>query len=1296
MVSRQLSVLKLHGSAYGLRLGERLKYPLEADARIHALRYIPQDALILVMGFSGSERRIMQMLQVIAKDTSLGTTKPRLIWIQGPGKKSDFFNDLIESSTLGSVEVCTVRHIDTFLQELYFYIANSYQSSAISYSAFPSKPQLQAPSTYSGLIPELIIDAENIKDKKEKYRRPVHLCIVDEDENSSLSSSWATLAGMTFVSPLIDYTIIWIDLENHHTVEGVVAEFFDQIRVIDAKAPSCAITNLNAENSSGENAKTSEAIEKIVKRISEVFQRGRYVLVLDSVEAYARPQMVHHGIPSSYDEKETLQKEFTTRIENLSNFINKLLYLDNIVNKSKFDCPEELYYDSYVVVTIGYPRHRHNNPKETTSDVFEFVCDNLIKPLIKINKEKDYYKHIYVHSPDNKNIYKGLKNLPEFDSLKEHWCKWNKKDNTNSVQRAKDVLLLLDELRSHSEGGEQKIIGDENAINAFICLLSMFRKPCSRPVLRSIIERWGLRSIDKHPLDEETSLRTHRAVNNLLTSISLKDGSKSGVVSQNHEGGVVWLFKEIHETTYDALTEHLHIRAWRDAEKKGANITRTSKVSAIVDGILTITWHISIARTYYADVFLPTHDVRAFYEYLYHRVSATRIITLLIDIVENEKENKAFWKKLQDCCNDIFQNLESNSEINFKDTESDDSLTRYAKFLGVFEPIKWTPSNSLNEASQFLHYLKYLRIHAIETLLMALTRNRLFLRAVATPDTILSWSKQFLYRELEYMWIEIDENSNKYNDLDESDKDVNNITKELRSLFEELEYKALLSKMDYERILKILEEKDKRLLGDEDELKKISQDMSNNLNNTNNMLQLTECYIQRGKDDKKVELLIKLILDYSNTQIEQAENTAMRRKAKKLKRDVLELNCIFQFKKWPFWQVLLEREKSKHRNTATASKTAKGESEQRNTENPLKIAEEESFQYEDMVRETSETNHEDAKYRSSALTFRARALYLQGHFPEAHHFLDLATAGLLPDRLDHQTIISVVHIVRAELLAISAHEHYFSLSKHDQVDKIDSSDRVNDLKSILFPLASSSMKKIERAEQELRRAEALLRSMAHQNIWLIHMEFGWAQIKIERMLFEIEKLFWSWSSLDVSSYLRKSGELEQKIINGMQHLRNVLDAIPYQSSIQPEYSSMIQIERMVYKLWRQYFVIGAYYSSLLSSQYRGTIRFDENTTVSDISKQVIPCLTGFAVAGENAEKYSKRWKLWCTAMRFDIFGSKKNMHTFTFVHVLTKKETNANVSLRSVIIEAMLEECKEIKIDAMWKLRRETRSCESN
>ncbi len=1333
LVNRQLSLLKLHGSSYGLRLGERLKYPLETDACINALNYIPQNALILVMGFSGSERRIMQMLQAIAKDESLGSTNPRLIWIQGPGKASNFLNELMAIPG-DSVETCKVKHIDSFLQELYFYIANSYQSSSSSYLTFPNTPRPQT-------LP-FEIEPKNSEYKKEDKRRPVHLCISEKNESNKLSSSWATLAGMAFIQSLgYDYTVIWIDLENHHTVEGIIAEFFERVRIVDSKAPSCAISNPSRAPSRTVNNRgiiENEAIEKTVKRISEVFQRGRYVLVLDSVEAFARPQMVHHAIPSSYYE---LCDEFKIRITNLGGFLKKLLRVDEQGEDTK-----EHYYDSYVVVTIGEPHHRHGeNSKEhlvnkqphdgSTTDenpsMYKLVCENLIEPFKK-NKVIDC-KHIHVHSyiPDCYGNIKSPLSTNPTETLELHWGRKISHEVTrkisydNSVSRARDALLLLEELRKTpskcKSSGEnnaetKKEITNPKAINAFICLLSMFRRPRPSPLLRSIIERWGLRTINDADVDDEdeVSVSTHLAIKNLLLSISTGKSSV-GILSQNHEGGIVWLFREVHEATYEALTEFLHIQAWRDRgfdEEPEVVEPNSSKIGAVIDGILTITWHISIARTYYADVFLPTRDIRSFYEYLYHRVSATRIMTLLIDIIEKNIEDYVFWGELESCCQNIFfEDSVQTTKLGIKDLGD---LTRYVQIIGIFEPIKWVPKKKL-EQKEFLGQLKRLRVHALETLYMALERNKLFIRAVATPDTVLAWSKQFIGRELSYMW-----DGKGLDKLDQYDKEVRELNEKLEKLFEELEFKALLSKMQYKDIIINSLEKSKEegkecistadleafLLTATEKLKegtrsdKQATEIDNPddddsfseevMNKLGTLLKITKCHVLSGDDN--IQTRIRTIHEYTEQLIVKASNTDKssdnRRWAKTQKREVLELSCIHHlYSKWPFWKILLEREESKARIK----------------DDNLKEAEKASFQYEDMVRETAKTNDEDIKHRSSALTFRARALYLRGYFPQAHHFLDLASARLNSALLGHQTAISVVHIVRAEMLAISAHEHYFSGSKHDQVIiKIPKDDYVNDIKKKLLPIASSSMKKIERAEQELHCAEVLLRNMAHQNIWLIHMEFGWAQIKIERMLFEIEKLFWSWSKLDVSEYLRKSGELEQKILDGMRHLRNVLDAIPYQSWKTTEdekkqwaEESLIEIERMVYQLWRQYFVIGAYYSSLLSSQYRQTIRFDEKTTVSDISRQIIPCLTGFAVAGKNAEKYRKRWKLWCTAMRFEIFGSKSNISSFTFVDVQTWQDSifgvSDDISLRSAIIKAMRYECEKTKIDAMWNLRRSTK-----
>ena len=159
LIDRQLSLLKLHGSTYGLRFGEQIKYSSETHSDNTALAHtpkdtlIPKEALILVMGFNGSERSIMQMLHDFVQAKESEEVKPRLIWIQGPGEPSPLVDKLIEVSNAKAqekaekelslnelpVQRLNVKHIDTFIQELFFYITfNSYQASSKGYSSIPN------------------------------------------------------------------------------------------------------------------------------------------------------------------------------------------------------------------------------------------------------------------------------------------------------------------------------------------------------------------------------------------------------------------------------------------------------------------------------------------------------------------------------------------------------------------------------------------------------------------------------------------------------------------------------------------------------------------------------------------------------------------------------------------------------------------------------------------------------------------------------------------------------------------------------------------------------------------------------------------------------------------------------------------------------------------------------------------------------------------------------------------------------------------------------------------------------
>ncbi|MET0794889.1 MAG: hypothetical protein ABW061_25445, partial [Polyangiaceae bacterium] len=66
LVQRNLAVLKLHGGAFGLRTGFELHEPLDQQTLTMFTRYVPPDALLLVVGQGGTERRVMTLVHALA------------------------------------------------------------------------------------------------------------------------------------------------------------------------------------------------------------------------------------------------------------------------------------------------------------------------------------------------------------------------------------------------------------------------------------------------------------------------------------------------------------------------------------------------------------------------------------------------------------------------------------------------------------------------------------------------------------------------------------------------------------------------------------------------------------------------------------------------------------------------------------------------------------------------------------------------------------------------------------------------------------------------------------------------------------------------------------------------------------------------------------------------------------------------------------------------------------------------------------------------------------------------------
>lgn len=1324
LVERQLSVLKLHGSAYGLRFGERLRQKLEIEAREYLKQYLPKNALILVIGFSGSERRMMQLLQSFVETADQDIDKPRLIWIQGPGDPGPLYEEFtakdknIEKKDK-KIRSCQVKHADTFLQELYFKIASSHQAS--------TQPYLSQPKQYLTEL-DISLDTEKKPNTQSEINKPVHFFSVDSVDSVDIdltkpSGSLASLAATAFVQSLRTYRVIWIDLENHNSLESLIAEFFDCIKQVDPKSPNFKFSLLNQ---GAELDNPNKVIQKTVERICDVFHRGKYVLVLDSLESFGRPPMVHHGVPNLSNK---LSNEFEIQVKKLIIFVIELF---------KRACD---FKDSYLVLTIDNPRQRHlyNNDKNNA-----FIC---LKEMLTQVKENAYQQNIdkkTVRLISLNNGYCLLKANPvpensgsKFNFLPDdpivkispHWkVLINEYTEQQKIERATnraiDIYFLVERLRTSKRSNIPK----QGVISAFVCLLAFFRRPRSIPLRQATIERWALRNILDDQLSEKHTEEARWVIEHLLDLLTIEKSTvverneenklvfkhnkkppeigvsllqtmvgkdAVGVVAQRHEGGTIWLYREVHEGTYGAITEFLHIKEWNDTE--ASNQKSITKICALLDGMVSISWHLHIARAHYVDVFLPTQDIKAFYEYLYHRVSALRTITLLMAILNGIKDESAFEADLNKARSYINIGV-GKSNIGKKESFGD-PLVWYAEVIGIFseDPSHMPKHESIGIG--FIDYMKKglpsLKLNSLKTLEKALRRNKNSFVVNSVPEAVFSWADHFVNREMKevdgqifgkqlYDDVLIRDIQNERANVEAESRKAQD---DLQLLSKNLRYMANLSKLDLYSCMSPTNFKYGIDIFLNYEINVCGSKFDRN--NSDRILNALR-WLMYFKTPKKLFIL--------NNYLERSlfKDNNSDRDREEYVRDVYALVAKNILSELCFWERLRSRfviDNNPDRESDSPSNVL---------DKKFKQAENWAIAFEDKIRTTCRTSSMEATYRSDAFGIRARALYLREHFNSGHRFLDLASSGLQLDLPEHRSNAGIIHIIRAELLANSAHSHYDTKLK--EVER-------NEFEKLKLE-AYTSLKKIERAEQELNLASTLFANISHLRLWSVFLEFGQAQITLERMLFEMEILYLTQlNSKDQpamggglkgeaqqknsinTEYLKRNGALEQDILYGMEKLRKALDLLPFvvekdytkvEDEIEKSYghgvkSVLLEIECMCYALWSDLYVAGAFLNSVIN------VFFKEHA--ENKSEELIAKVFGGIFMNKNLNHYNNRWKDWSSSMRF------KSINSGLVLSLSVSPEGAGGApyddkSLRANIIHVMQKTASEENINKLWEARR--------
>lgn len=351
VVKQALSIIKLHGSSHSIRLGKRLDYALDDDTRNRVERIVGDDALLLVVGFSGYERRMMQLIDHLATRTS-ANNEPRVVWMhfeppeQLPETLKDFERRLDEMGQSHRFKRARLSDAGEFLFHFYQRAMEAYPRVRVPVSILP-KRIIELPKVERKPQPPTTVDQENRQRQLSSQLAdiPIHLFIYSElvPKRKKTQSSPDTIDSVSHVGPSLEmstfvqerskgYHLIWIDLEEHHTVAGVITEIIDRMRVFD---PDLAPLILPVESTRSQEGKIE--FDRAVRFLHRALRRGRYILSFDSLEDFGREQTSHHGLPSNFkNEKGLLRRnKLINRVKELVGFLKELLGFPKIDNKAK-------------------------------------------------------------------------------------------------------------------------------------------------------------------------------------------------------------------------------------------------------------------------------------------------------------------------------------------------------------------------------------------------------------------------------------------------------------------------------------------------------------------------------------------------------------------------------------------------------------------------------------------------------------------------------------------------------------------------------------------------------------------------------------------------------------------------------------------------------------------------------------------------------------------------------------------------------------------------------------------------
>jgi len=262
LVRSHRAILKLHGGSHGLRADSTLDRPLTESEVGRFCQYVPGDAVLVVVGYSGAELRVQSLINALLESSEGSRT---LLWIHRNPAKPQYLQELHEVYP-EQVKSHPYRDAGLFLQEAYERIGYAHPVSGYPYRALPQ---------VSPWIPTGGRESVG-SDSKNGERILVFSGYPGTGTSTALARYTRSLERT--------HHAIWLDLEELPSVTSLCVVLLQEIREHDPELPSVLLPT----EIPGIDADPVRPSPALIRRIAEGLARSRFVVALDSVHEFCQ------------------------------------------------------------------------------------------------------------------------------------------------------------------------------------------------------------------------------------------------------------------------------------------------------------------------------------------------------------------------------------------------------------------------------------------------------------------------------------------------------------------------------------------------------------------------------------------------------------------------------------------------------------------------------------------------------------------------------------------------------------------------------------------------------------------------------------------------------------------------------------------------------------------------------------------------------------------------------------------------------------------------------------------------